>query len=126
MPDGAPLTLMPPRLDTRQKIYTFFRHWWGPRFASNMLNNLPLHEHGGRLCMIAYDFPPISMTPRTVSLEGREGDTFRLHATLYGGLPEEHINYLVVKNQLNHRMMIVRRSCAESDFRYQGYPRPEE
>lgn len=126
MPDGAPLTLMPPRFDARQKIYAFFRRWWGPRFASNMLNNLPLHEHGGRLCMIAYDFPPISMTPTAVSLEGREGDAYHLHATLCGGLPEEHVDYLIVRNQLNHRMMIIRRSQAEADFRYQSCPRAEE
>lgn len=126
MPDGAPLTLMPPRFDTRRKIYAYFRRWWGPRLTSNMLSNLPLHEHGRSLCMIAYDFPPVSMTPKELPLVQEEGDSVRLQATLYGGLPEEHVKYLLVRDQLSGRPMIIRRSDAEADFRYQSCPRAEE
>lgn len=126
MPDGAPLTVMPPRFNTRQKIYAYFRRWWGPRLACNMLNNLPLIEHGGKLYMIAYDFPPVSMTARSVHVTQADGNVIRLHATLYGGFPEEQIEYQVTYNQLPRRPMISRRSDAELDFRYQSCPRAEE
>ncbi|MGI6357188.1 MAG: hypothetical protein ACOX2K_00580 [Bacillota bacterium] len=125
MPDGAPIGMLPGKFSTRRKIYRYFRLWFGPRLAKNMLANLPLIERQGRLCVIQFDFPPISMTPGQVKIERANAGTWRLHTTLSGGWPDEQIRYRVLACP-ECRPMIVRRSGAYDDFRYQASPHCEE
>ena len=62
--DGAPLELLPPRFNSRRKIYRFFRMFWGKHLATQMLRNLPFKHRCGRLYVIGYDAGPMSVVDR--------------------------------------------------------------
>lgn len=124
--DGAPLYKMPIAFSSRNKIYAYFRRWWGPRLASNMVCNLPLTERNSQLYMIGYDFPPISLTAKDVEILSERRGSRRLHAVLSGGFEEEHVTYLVRDSPLHLKSMIINRSASADDFRYQTCARTEE
>ncbi len=125
-PEGTPVGALPKRFASRRKIYAYFRRWFGPGLASNMLANLPLIERQDKLCVIQYDWPPVSMTAGQVQIKSSGEGTWRLHTTLTGGWPDEQIDYQVIYNPVGCRPMIVRRSGAYDDFRYQSGPPGEE
>lgn len=117
-PDGAPLLRLPMRWQSRRRIYNYFRRWWGPRLANNMLRNLPIYERGGNLYVAAYDVPPISLNVSQVEVERETDDTVWLQAILTGGFDEPLIiKYVVKKDRLTKHYMIVSRSDPQ-DFRY--------
>lgn len=118
-PDGAPLLRLPMRWQSRRRIYNYFRRWWGPRLANNMLRNLPIVERGGSLYLAAYDIPPISLNVESVGVLNEETPLIRLSAILTGGFDEPlNIDYEVTQDAVTKHYMIVKRSDLE-DFRYQ-------
>ncbi|HBK85229.1 MAG TPA: hypothetical protein DDZ53_04260 [Firmicutes bacterium] len=119
-PDGAPLLRLPMRWQRRRCIYNYFRRWWGPTLAGNMLRNLPIFDRGGCLYVAAYDVPPISLNVSQVTLLEDNNERILLRAVLTGGYDEPLvINYVVKKHPLTKHYMIVARSDYE-DFRYHG------
>ncbi len=117
-PDGAPLLRLPVRWQSRRNIYNYFRRWWGPRLANNMLQNLPIFERGGSLYVAAYDVPPISLNVSKVEVLREKDDTVWLRATLTGGFDEPLIiRYVVKKDGLTKHYMITSRSDPQ-DFGY--------
>lgn len=124
--DGAPLFCLPAALASRRQIYQYFRRWWGPRLAQNMLCSLPLLERSGHLYVIGYDFPPISMTAGPVGRESAEDGQLRLHTLLTGGFEDVPVRYRLQLSPFNRRYMIVSRWTADLDFRYQDHRRAEE
>lgn len=117
-PDGAPLLRLPVRWQSRRRIYNYFRRWWGPRLANNMLRNLPIFERGGSLYVAAYDIPPISLNVSKVAVAEEKDDTVWLEAILSGGFDEPlAVKYVVKRHGLTKHFMVVSRSDF-SDFRY--------
>lgn len=117
-PDGAPLLRLPIRWQSRRRIYNYFRRWWGPRLANNMLRNMPIYERGGSLYVAAYDVPPISLNISEVEVHKDKDDIVWLNAVLTGGFDEPLIiKYVVKKHTLTKHYMIVSRSDTD-DFRY--------
>lgn len=116
--DGAPLLLLPPEFSTRRKIYSYFRRWWGPRLASNMLYNLPLCTRADRLYVIAYDIPPISLNVSKVTRIGEQPDGILLQTVLTGGFDEPLlVRHFLQIDPRTKALMITDRSDKE-DFRY--------
>lgn len=116
--DSAPLELLPPRFNSRRKIYRFFRLFWGRRLATQMLRNLPLKTHCGQLYVIAYDAGPMSVVVKAVRVLCRAKQTLLVLTKLVGG-PEGGV--YVVHNLIKRRMgsyIIARRIGPPYDFRY--------
>ncbi len=117
-PDGAPLRRLPRCWQSRQRIYAYFRRWWGPRLASHMLCNLPIFVRQGCLYVAAYDVPPISLNVREVQVVRERDGVIVVSTTLVGGFDEPwRVQHVLRRNPLDKRLMIVERSDPE-DFRY--------
>lgn len=116
--DGTPLELMPKHLNSRRKIYQFFRLYWGKSLAKQMLRNLPLTYRCGRLHVIAYDAGPMSVVVRATRIVSRKGIELSVLTQLTGG-PEGRVN--VRHGLLRCRTggyIIVKRQGPQYDFRY--------
>ena len=116
--DGAPLELLPPRFESRRKIYRFFSMFWGKRLATQMLKNLPLKNRHGRLYVIAYDAGPMSVVVRKIRILCQTKCKLTILTQLTGG-PEGrvYVVHSLVKSRAG-RYVIARRTGPAYDFRY--------
>lgn len=117
-PDEAPLMRLPMRWQRCTYIYHYFRQWWSPRMAKNMLLNLPLFERGGNLYVAAYDIPPISFEVSQVKILAERRGVYLLESVLVGGYDAPlSIKYIVAPHPVTKHFMIIKRSDRK-DFRY--------
>lgn len=115
---GTPLELLPPRFNSRKKIYRFFRQFWGNRLAMQMLRNLPLTNRCRRLYVTAYDAGPMSVVVRAVRVMRRRKNTIRVQTKLTGG-PEGkvYVVHVLARCKMGGNK-IVERNGPPYDFRY--------
>ena len=121
--EGTPLELLPTRFNSREKIYRFFRLFWGKRLAEQMIGNLPLSRRCGCLYVIAYDAGPMSVVVRVVRVMCRSKQALAVLTKLSGG-PEGRVGVIhVLARRKPGGYTIVKRHGPSYDFRYY---KPEE
>lgn len=120
--DGAPLELLPKHLDTKKKIYSYFRRYWGRRIARRMIANMPFLERNGHLYVIAYDAGPVPIKVLSTKIICCSRRSLIVLARL-GGIPGRPacIVYRLVKRN-SGCFVIVERMGPRYDYRY--YPPP--
>jgi hypothetical protein len=115
---GVGLRTLSKEFRTRRLIYRFFRQYWSPSIARNMVCNLPIVKIKGKLFVLNFDSPITPILIRSLKILQSDSDTIKVEA-IFVQDEDIHIKYRLVREASSGSFVIVERSGAGTDFRYQ-------